>query len=450
MRYRFGAFVLDAGAYELSEGDRTLHVEPRVLDLLFFLVRNRDRVVSREELFESVWKTRFISESALSRCILQARKAVSSPASNDEAIKTFHRRGYRFVAAVEELPDVAAPPRSGASSVLDAGAEKLHARAMQLLKKRVPGAMRSAIPLLQEAIELEPAYAAAYAALGECYLFMGFLQQSAPASVYPKAIAALDRATALDPALAEAHAARGFIESVYRWNPTVASEALTTATRLAPHLAIAHHRVGLHLLTQRRFDEAEASLRHAAALDPLSPIFATACGLPAMGRGDPETASAIYRTIIESEPRFFPVHFYNGLALEAAGRVAEAVEELRFAVSVAEIETEAAPALAHALAQLGLEGEAARITGQLREAAARRFISPFWFAVTAIGSRDYDLALDLLRESVTMRAARMNDLHLDPRFLPLHDDSRFQSLLADIGVDPLATASPKWWVNQKR
>lgn len=438
MRYRFGAFELDAGRYELRHGSDRVHVEPRVLDLLFFLVRNRERVVSREELLDNVWKTRYIGESALSRCIMQARKAVMSGSDADAPIKTVHRRGYRFVGPVEE--EQAAESRA---AEVQPQAEKLFARAQQLSKKRSPDGVRKAITLLLEAIEIEPHYAPAQAALGDCYLFLGFLQLTAPTSVFPKAQAALTRAIELDSSVAEAYASRGFIELVFDWNPEAAGASLEKAMSLDPTRAIVHHRWGLYLLSQRRFDEAETVLLHAAALDPLSPIFATACGLPAVGRGDAVRALSIYRTVIESEPSFYPVHFYLGLALESCGRTDEAIAEFRLAVQISQTETEALPALAHILARTGGAAEAEEIVERLRSASTQRFISPFFFALAALGNGDHRATLEWLERAVAERAMRMHDLHLDPRFAPLHGDPRFQSLLAQIGTDPDTTHAPK-------
>jgi DNA-binding winged helix-turn-helix (wHTH) protein/Tfp pilus assembly protein PilF len=445
MRYRFGAFELDADQYELRRDGNLVHVEPRVLDVLFFLVRNRDRVVSREELLDSVWKTRYIGESALSRCIMQARKAVKDDAA-DDAIKTLHRRGYRFVAPIEEEAAETAPePSQKRTSAIDPQAEKLFARAQQLAKKRSPEGIRNAIALLIEAIEFEPHYAPAHAALGDCYLFLGFLQLTEPRSVFTKAQASLDRAIELDPGLAEAYASRGFIEMVYGWNREAAGIAFDDAMRLGSDRAIVQHRWGLYLLSQRRIDEAEAALLRAVALDPLSPIFATACGLAPMARGDAQRAISIYRNVIESEPSFYPVHFYSGLALESCGRSEDAITAFREALQISNTETEALPALAHVLAQTGREDEAEAIRARLAAAASERFISPFFFAVVALGRGVHDECLAWLEQAIELRAMRMHDLHLDPRFAPLHGDARFRSLLARIGMDPDATAEPKWW-----
>jgi DNA-binding winged helix-turn-helix (wHTH) protein/tetratricopeptide (TPR) repeat protein len=460
MRYLFGTFELDAGQYELRKDSRAVHVEPRVLDALFFLVRNRDRIVSREELLDAVWKTKFIGESALSRCIMQARKAVAS-AADQEPIKTIHRRGYRFVLPVTveddeigEKPAATTPAQPAAPSFIsqfDPEAVKLCSRALLLWKKRSPADMRSAIALLHAALELEPDYALAHAALGDCYMFVGFLQQTAPMSVFPKAEAALARAIELDPTLAGAHACRGFIETVYGWNLAAADASLNEALRLDPALAIVHHRRGLLLLTQKRFDQAHECLQKAALLDPLSPIYATACGLPFMAAGRPEEAIPVYRSVIESEPAFFPVHFYLGLALESSGRLEDAIAQFRTAVMVAPTDTEAMPGLAHALSQAGKPEEAREIEERLRAASEQRFISPFFFAVIALGLGEVDRALEHLNEAVSIRAMRMHDLHLDPRFAALREDTRFRALLARIGVDPEITrdAPVRWWSGQR-
>lgn len=441
MPYHFGAFELDLDRYQLRHGVQVLHVEPRVLDLLAYLVRHRSRVVPKDELLDQVWKTRVVGESALSRCIMQARKALAADGRDEAVIQTHHRRGFRFMMDVTETPAVpGAAPVAGsvARASAETPADALCARALLLWKKRSPEGMREAVLLLQQAIECDPDHAPSYAALGDCYGFIGFLQQTAPSSVFPKARAAVARALALDPGLAEAHACRGFIETVYGWGPAAAAQACEQALQLDGRLAIGHHRLGLLWLAQRRFDDAAVALQRAAELDPLSPILATACGLPLMAAGQARAAVNVYRSVLESEPLFFPAHLYLGLALEADGQLDAAVAALKTAVEVTPAETEALPALAHVHARRGQRDEAAQILGRLHQAAQRRFISPFFYAVVAMGHDDHASALQHLEASVTMRAMRMHDLHLDPRFAPLHVEPRFQALLAHIGMDPLA------------
>jgi DNA-binding winged helix-turn-helix (wHTH) protein len=104
MRYEFGGVVIDADAYELRSNGRLVVVEPQVFEVLVHLLLHRDRVVSKEELLDEVWGDRFVSESALTTRIKQARHAVGDNRQDQRVIKTVHGRGYRFIAPVTETP----------------------------------------------------------------------------------------------------------------------------------------------------------------------------------------------------------------------------------------------------------------------------------------------------------------------------------------------------------
>jgi DNA-binding winged helix-turn-helix (wHTH) protein/tetratricopeptide (TPR) repeat protein len=101
MIYRFGDYELDTQLFELRCGGTPLQIEPKVFDLLTQLIRARDRVVTKQELLTHLWPQQFVSDSALSYCIMAARKAVGDSGRRQRVIKTLHERGYRFVAAVE-------------------------------------------------------------------------------------------------------------------------------------------------------------------------------------------------------------------------------------------------------------------------------------------------------------------------------------------------------------
>lgn len=121
-RVRFGSIEIDLDSYTVSNDGRSVPVEPQVFDVLTHLIANRDRVVSREELLDSVWGDRFVSDSALASRIKSARKAVGDDGRNQHTIRTVHGRGYQFVAEVAEQPPpgrAAAPagePSSGAGA----------------------------------------------------------------------------------------------------------------------------------------------------------------------------------------------------------------------------------------------------------------------------------------------------------------------------------------------
>src|SRR5206468_6678175 len=102
----FENYSLDVGRRELRRGADPVSVEPLVFDLLEFLIRSRDRMVSKDDLISSVWKGRIVSESTLTSRINAARNAVGDNGEQQRLIRTIPRRGFRFVGDVREAaPD---------------------------------------------------------------------------------------------------------------------------------------------------------------------------------------------------------------------------------------------------------------------------------------------------------------------------------------------------------
>ena len=100
MRLFFADHTLDTDRRELRHGSEPVAVEPQVFDLLIYLIQNRDRVVSKDDLIASVWDGRIVSESTLTSRINAARKAVGDSGEGQKLIRTIARRGFRFVGEV--------------------------------------------------------------------------------------------------------------------------------------------------------------------------------------------------------------------------------------------------------------------------------------------------------------------------------------------------------------
>jgi pimeloyl-ACP methyl ester carboxylesterase/DNA-binding winged helix-turn-helix (wHTH) protein len=98
----FGDCELDLDRFELRRAGRLRPVEPQVFDLLAVLIRERRRVVPKEELLDTIWGNRFVSESALTSRIKAARQAIGDDGRSQRLIRTAHGRGYQFVAPVDE------------------------------------------------------------------------------------------------------------------------------------------------------------------------------------------------------------------------------------------------------------------------------------------------------------------------------------------------------------
>jgi DNA-binding winged helix-turn-helix (wHTH) protein len=100
VRVLFADYTLDTDRRELRHGSEPVAVEPQVFDLLIYLIQNRDRVVSKDDLIASVWDGRIVSESTLTSRINAARKAVGDSGEEQKLIRTIARRGFRFVGEV--------------------------------------------------------------------------------------------------------------------------------------------------------------------------------------------------------------------------------------------------------------------------------------------------------------------------------------------------------------
>jgi adenylate cyclase len=116
LNFVFSNYKLDTERRELRCRTELTPVEPQVFDLLEYLIRNRSRVVSKEDLFASIWHGRFVSESTLTSRINLARKSIGDSGDNQHLIKTIRGKGFRFVGSVKEAePCAEAVPANAAA-----------------------------------------------------------------------------------------------------------------------------------------------------------------------------------------------------------------------------------------------------------------------------------------------------------------------------------------------
>jgi adenylate cyclase len=102
LSFLFGDFEIDLARQELRLAGTNVHIEPQVFDLLVHLIRNRDRIVSKDELFDVIWQGRIVSEATLNSRISAARRALGDSGSDQSFIRTLHKRGFRFVGRIDE------------------------------------------------------------------------------------------------------------------------------------------------------------------------------------------------------------------------------------------------------------------------------------------------------------------------------------------------------------
>jgi TolB-like protein/DNA-binding winged helix-turn-helix (wHTH) protein len=185
MIYRFKDCELDPSRFELRRAGQTVPVEPQVLELLNYLVVHRERAVTRTELFDTLWRGRVVSESALNSRIKEARAAIGDDGKAQAQIRTLHRTGYRFVGEVEEVPATvaAAAPLAGESI------------AVAVAARAAPRALPSARRVAWRRLGLVGVAASLGLAVGAFALLPRGAGPSAPAAVPAKPALAQGRRT---------------------------------------------------------------------------------------------------------------------------------------------------------------------------------------------------------------------------------------------------------------
>lgn len=237
------------------------------------------------------------------------------------------RLASRIMEALEAQLTSAEQARSPTRPTDDLEAYRLYSLGRDAAVDRSAEGLREAIDHLQQAIERDPAYAHAWAALGMALIMLVGYGHADDPELVERGKSACFRAVELDPELPEAHAAVGNLHGHLRDAPA-ARAALSVAIRLGPGLAIGHQRAGwIHLMAGDASRAAEAS-RKATQLAPLEPEARSNLAMASLALGDRDRAEAEARRALESHPDFSYGRWVLGLALASDGRLEEARSEL--------------------------------------------------------------------------------------------------------------------------
>src|SRR5687768_12967247 len=112
MIYGFEQYEIDTALYEFRHDGVAAPLEPKVFDVLVYLIERRERVVTKEELFENLWPGQYITEATLNHAVMSARKATGDDGRTQRVIQTLRGRGYRFVASLSVLDHATHPSTS--------------------------------------------------------------------------------------------------------------------------------------------------------------------------------------------------------------------------------------------------------------------------------------------------------------------------------------------------
>jgi len=292
--------------------------------------------------------------------------------------------------------------------------------------KLTPDGVEKAKEYLQQAIEQEPTYALAYAALGDCHNYLAQRDEAKTAVL---------KAVELDETLGEAHASLGFFQFLYDWDFSGAERSFKLALQLNPNYAEAHHWYAIYLANLGRHVEAEREAMLAVDLDPLSLLMNMTAALNFYLAREHDKALKQLQKVVEMEPNFIAARSVRGNVLvqkalyEAALGEFEKVLDLIKGVPAVEVSVKAI--MAHAYGRSGKHFEALELLAEVNDAGT---VSPYSVAGVYAALGEVDSAFEWLNKAYDQHDLQLVSLKVDPSLDGLRTDVRFETLMTRVGI----------------
>ena len=296
--------------------------------------------------------------------------------------------------------------------------------------QRSEQSLRKAIDYFEQAIAHDPAYAPAYSGLADSYSLLGNSGAVPPKLVKARAMRAALKAVELDPTLAEAHTALGHVRATYCWNWHCAYTEYKSALKLNGSYATVHHWYAITYLAPLGFlDDALAEMQKAEELDPISVSIKRDIALVLYFARRFKQAIDQSGKTVGLEPGFYGGYLALGLACEASGHFAKAVEAFEQALSVSPQTPRILGALGHAYGKWGKSAKALSILEEIMLLAKSRYVQPFDVALIHLGLGNESAAFDWLEQAYKSHSYELVSLKVDPRFDAVRRSLRFAKLL---------------------
>lgn len=379
------------------------------------LARDGERVTLQVELVDvaraaQVWSSRY--EVALAELPQLPRRVI------DDLARSLHVR-----AVGSEAKRLAQDPTRNAD------AYQAYLQGRYLWNQRSEPALRSAVGHFRRAIDLDPTFALAHAALADTYTTLGYLGWDSPAATFPFARPYAQRAIELDPSLSQAHASLAYIKFYFDWDWAGAGEEFRRAIELNPNDPVAHQWHAVYLLAAGRPDEAMREVRTAQRLDPLSLAINTDVGFHHYYHGRYEEAIAQLKSVLGMKSDFGLAHLWLARSYLEVGRRDESLGEAASAEATAPQWTVFVAQRGYTLGVMGRADEARAVLDQMARLSAQRFVTAYGVALVYAGLGDKDQAFAWLDKAFAERSHWLIWLRLDPRWKPLRGDPRFAALV---------------------
>lgn len=301
--------------------------------------------------------------------------------------------------------------------------------------------LAKALECYKHAIQLDPDYALAYTGIADYYNWLGVFGVRPFVECSAAAKEAATKAVELDPASAEAYSALGFATAVHDFDWAVAEGQHRRSIEINPNYATAHHWYGFHLLMEGRFDEALREMLRARELDPLSPSIMQALGWCYYHMRRFEDSVKTYRGMLETVPDFSYGLATFSWTLRYTGDADEAVTNAEKALQLSSGGQFFIAALGAAYAAAGKHNEARATLQRLEQMSAHGYVSPYHLAIIHLLLGERDLAMSQLEYAWSIKDGWIVWMGVEPQLDPLRGEPRFDELLR-LTRNPVLTFKP--------
>ena len=312
-------------------------------------------------------------------------------------------------------------------------AYRLYLQGRYYWNKRDEASLKKSVEYYSQAIQVDPDFALAHAALAESYVVFPSWGMASLQEIAPKVIEQANRALQLDDTLASAHAALGKLKGDGILDIESAQSEFQRAITLDPNYATAHQWYGEFLMSLGRWNEAVAEYRKAQDLDPFSLIINAQYGWSMIHAGRYEEALAQLQKTKEMDPNFCATHLWLAQLYRAQGKMNEAISELEPPQSQNCGGAWGISELAYTYALVGDKEKAIKLVQRIEELSTRTYVPRNYLAVVYLGLGDTDRALSLLQTGLKENTLMKPDLV--PYFPLLRSDPRFVDLLHDLKLN---------------
>ncbi len=311
----------------------------------------------------------------------------------------------------------------------NAEALQLYQRGRFHVFKLTPPEIHKGIAYFQQAIDLDPNYALAYAGLSDSYRSLALGSELKPVENLAKSKAAALKAVEIDDAISDGHAALGMTLFWGEWNWSEAEKQYKRALELNPNDVNAHIFYAHMLSNMGRHAESLAEISRARELDPLFPFAGALEGQFLLHAGKIDEALERLKKTFELAPNFWMPHLFASSAYTEKGMYAEAVVEARKARELSAAQTISIAWESYALAKSGKLDEAKAALNELLKLSETQDIPPYHFAQAYNGLGETDKTFEWLEKSYAEHDPKIAFLKVDPKWKNLRNDPRFIKLL---------------------